>query len=235
MGGAILGPRGGYQKCNFRLLFRDFGRLESGADGEVEGSAGFAVVAGEGAAVFEADGADGEVDADSEAGGEFKIVIEGSGVEEDKAFEGTFEGAGVFSVGDPPAVAAEGGAIELWAHLAFGEGADGVGSAEEFAKVDGEFIFLRAGIDETATESESVGGAFAEGVVVTELGVSLEVADVGVSVDESENGVEAGEPAIGGQGGVVPAVVFLAEAEAVVEVVGRADKFVGEGAGDGVN
>ena len=113
MGGAFLGPRGGYQKSNFRLLFRDFGRLESGADGEVEGSAGFAVVAGEGAAVFEADGADGEVDADSEAGGEFKIVIEGSGVEEDKAFEGTSEGAGVFSVGDPPAVAAEGGSYRI--------------------------------------------------------------------------------------------------------------------------
>ncbi len=38
--------------------------LESRADGEVEGASGFAAVTGEGAAVFESDGADGEIDAD---------------------------------------------------------------------------------------------------------------------------------------------------------------------------
>ena len=54
-------------------------QLEGCADGEMEGSGGFAVVAGEGVAVFESDGADGEVEANPESGGDFDVGIEEAG------------------------------------------------------------------------------------------------------------------------------------------------------------
>jgi len=41
----------------------------------VEGAGGFAAVAGEIVPVFETNGADGEVDADTEASGKFKFAV----------------------------------------------------------------------------------------------------------------------------------------------------------------
>ena len=99
----------------------------------MEGSAGFAGIAGEGATVFETNGADGKIDAEAQASGKFYVAIECPSIKKDKPSEGTFEGVRVFGIGNPPRSSTERVTIDFGAQFAFGERADGVSPTEELA------------------------------------------------------------------------------------------------------
>ena len=87
--------------------------LEGSSDGEVEGSGGVSRCGVEGASVFEANWADGEVNAEPESEGQFGVEIrqggccflEGSGVKENDAMDGAGNLADVFRIGIPEGLA----------------------------------------------------------------------------------------------------------------------------------
>ena len=189
----------------------------------MEGPAGFAIVLGEGATIFEPNGADGEVDADAEASCELEFIIKCPGVDEHHSFDRALDRAGVFHIGDPPGSAAEGIAFEIGTHFAFREGADGIGPAEELAEVDGEVLAAPGGKDESSPETEGAGAVITKRLVVAELGLGFEEADTAATGSEAKGGVKLGEPTIGREGGIITAVVLLAEVEAVDEILVGAD------------
>ncbi len=132
--------------------------LEGAADGEVECAAGFAGIAGEAVAVFEADGADGEFEPEAEADGHFEVgcaefvVVsgEGTGIEETDELEGAGDVAHELEVGGPVGFAAEWVAVDAFgAEFAFGEASDAAGSAVEVAEVDGEVLTIAGGHHES--------------------------------------------------------------------------------------
>ena len=120
--------------------------LEGAADGEVECAGGFAGIASEAVAVFEADGADGEFEAEAESDGHFevrcaKFVLvsgEGARIEEADELEWACDVSHELKVCDPVGFAAEWVAFDaFWAEFAFGEASDTAGAAVEVAEVDG--------------------------------------------------------------------------------------------------
>ena len=176
-----------------KILLSEFA-LESASNGEVEGAGVISFVLGEGVAVFEADGADGEVDAEAEADGDLDVSIEkfigafgeGSGIEEDDSFDGAFEGADVFGIGDPPGGSSAGEAIRGWSHGAFIEGTEGVCAAFEIPEVDRERFEAAGGGDEAAAEVCGDGAVFSQGVVVAELPFHGEEGDGVLFLNEAQ-------------------------------------------------
>ena len=185
----------------------------------MEGSGGFVVITGEGVAVFETDGADGEVEADSESGGNFDVSIEeaiwvgreGSSIDEENSLHRAGDLPGVFGIGDPPGGAADGVVPILGAEVSFGERAHGIGSAKEFTKVDGEVGTVPGWFDKAASNAQGVAAVFAQRFVVANLGCGFEEGDALISQGNSEGGVQFCEQARGGESGIVATVVSLPE------------------------
>jgi len=57
----------------------------------------------------------------------------------------------VFSISNPPFVAAEWSAPEITPKFTLGERADGVGSSDKFTEVDGELGFVASGADDSTS------------------------------------------------------------------------------------